>query len=92
MKENKENSNSGSPWWKPAAEMFSEVSMWIVLPIVLALVLGKALDSHYGTKPTIFLSLAGFGFFITCFGMFRVVKNYIKNIEKIKDKDKDKDY
>lgn len=90
MEDNKQNLNNDGlprsgegPWWKPAVEILSEVSMWIVVPIVSALVVGKALDSHYGTKPVIFLCLAGFGFLITCFGMFRVVKNYIKKLKDI---------
>jgi cell shape-determining protein MreD len=79
--ENKQN--SGGPWWKPGVQILSEISTWIVVPIVLALVFGKMLDAHYGTRPVIFLCFAGFGFLVTCFGMVRVIRNYIK---KIKDK------
>jgi len=81
-KENKQN-NSG-PWWKPGMQILSEVSSWIVVPIVLALVFGKMLDTRYGTKPIIFLVFAGLGFLVTCFGILKVMKNYIK---KIKDTD-----
>lgn len=83
MAEIENNKRQTGPWWKPAVEIFSEISTWIVVPIVLALVGGKALDAHYGTKPIIFLSLAGFGFLITCFGIFRIVKNYIKKLKEI---------
>ena len=62
-------------------ELLSEVSTWIVVPIVCALVFGKMLDAHYGTKPVIFLIFAGLGFLVTCFGMYRVVKDYIKKIK-----------
>jgi len=79
--ENKQNLNNGSPWWKPAMEIIGEVSTWIVVPIVLALVFGKMLDAHYGTRPIIFLVLAGLGFLVTCFGMFRVIKNYMNKIK-----------
>jgi len=82
MDENKQNSNNGGPWWKPAMQILGDVSTWIVVPIVLALIVGKALDSRFGTKPIIFLCLAGFGFLVTCFGMFRVIKNYIKKISR----------
>lgn len=84
MEENKQNLNNnlpaspGGPWWKPGMQIFSEISTWIVAPIVLALIFGKMLDARYGTKPVIFLVFAGLGFLVTCFGMFRVVKNYIK--------------
>lgn len=64
-------------------EILSEVSTWIVVPIVLALVFGKILDTHFGTKPVIFLVFAGVGFLATCFGMYRVVKNYIKKLQDL---------
>lgn len=84
MDENKQNSNI--PWWKPGVEIFSQVSVWIVVPIILALVFGKMLDAHYGTKPIIFLVLAGLGFLFSCFGIIRVVKKYIKEMKDLADK------
>ena len=48
-------------------------------------VFGKMLDTRYGTKPIIFLVLAGLGFLITCVGMYRVIKNYIKKIQPPKE-------
>jgi len=74
--ENKQNNNG--PWWKPGMQIFSEVSTWIVVPIVLALIFGKMLDAHYGTKPVIFFSLAGIAFLFSCFKIVRVVRNYMK--------------
>jgi F0F1-type ATP synthase assembly protein I len=82
MKEEKKNFNNTGPWWKPAMQILGDVSTWIVVPIVCALVFGKMLDAHYGTKPVIFLIFAGLGFLITCFGMYRAVKDYMKKIQK----------
>ena len=70
------------PNWAPAMQIMSEVSTWIVVPILLALIFGKMLDSHFGTKPIIFLCLTGVGFLVTCFGMFRVIKNYIQKLKE----------
>ena len=67
-------------------EIMSEISTWIIVPIVLALFGGKALDAHFGTKPIIFLALTGFAFLITCFGMYKVVKNYMKKLKEIEKK------
>lgn len=67
--------------WKPAIEIFSQVSTWIVAPIILALVFGKMLDARYRTEPIIFLVLAGAGFVFTCFGIVRVIRKYIKEIQ-----------
>jgi len=85
MDENKKNLNQNGPWWKPGMQILSEVSTWIVVPIVLALIFGKMLDTRFGTKPVIFLVFAGLGFLVTCFGIYRVTKNYV---EKLKDIEK----
>ena len=89
MDEKKQNYNKG-PWWKPAMQLLSEVSTWIVVPIVCALIFGKMLDAHYGTKPLIFLIFAGIGFLVTCFGMYKIVKNYIQNLKDIDQENKEK--
>lgn len=73
-------------WWKPAVEIFSQVSGWIVAPVVVAVIGGKWLDARYGTKPLIFLALVGAAFLISCFGIFRVIRKYIKEIEDLGNK------
>jgi len=79
--------SSSGPWWKPAMQIFSEVSTWIVVPVVLALIFGKMLDTYYGTKPIIFISLTGMAFLFSCFKIYYVVKNYMK---KLQDTEKNK--
>ena len=66
--------------------IMSQVSTWIVVPIVLALVVGKWLDTRYGTKPVIFLTLAGVGFLFSCYGITRAVRDYMKTIKDLGDK------
>lgn len=83
MEENKNNLNKpNGPWWKPAMEIFSEISTWIAVPIVLALIAGKALDRHYGTKPTFLLICAGVSFLISAYGIVKAVKRYAAKIRK----------
>lgn len=65
--------------------IFIQVSTWVVFPIILALIFGKMLDQHYGTDPWIFLGLTGLAFLFSSYGIVRVVKKYMKDIEK-KDK------
>ena len=67
-------------WWKPGVEIFGQVSSWVVVPIVLALIAGKALDTRYGTKPWIFLGLTTVAFGISCYGIVRVISKYIKKM------------
>ena len=81
---------NSAPWWKPGVELFTEVSSWIVVPIVLALVIGKILDAHYGTKPTLFLISIAIAFFFTCVGMVKVVRKYLKKIREIEENNKEK--
>ena len=89
MEENKQNMNNGGvPWWKPGIQIFSQVSIWIIVPILVALFAGKSLDAHFGTKPIIFLFLAGIGFLFSCFGIFRVINKYIEEIKDLANKDK----
>ena len=73
--------------WGPAVEIFSEVSTWIAGPIIVALIVGKYLDSRFGTKPWIFLGLTLFAFLMSSFGIVKVVGKYMK---KIASEDKDK--
>ncbi len=87
--ENKQNLNQGGAprqgevnWWKPGVQIFSEISTWIFAPIILALIGGKALDAHYGTKPLMLLILAGLGFLISSFGIARAVKNYMQKLKE----------
>ncbi|MES3032014.1 MAG: AtpZ/AtpI family protein [Patescibacteria group bacterium] len=68
--------------WRPAVQIFSQVSTWVVVPIILALIIGKALDSHYGTDPWIFLGLTGIAFLFSIFGIVKVITKYMKDIEK----------
>lgn len=82
MVENKQN------WWKPAVEVFTQISGWIVAPIIFALVFGKMLDTRYGTKPLIFLAFAGIGFLITCVGIVKVIKKYMKEIKDLAEENK----
>ena len=69
------------PWWEPAAQIFGQVSTWVVVPIVLALIAGKWLDGHFGTRPWIFLGLSCVGFFISTFGIVHTVTAYLKSTE-----------
>ncbi len=78
--------NKNKPYWEPAVEIFTQVSTWIVIPIVMALIFGKILAAHYGTSPVIFLVLAGVGFLVSCFGIVRVIRKYMKQIKDLGDK------
>ena len=74
------NSNQG-PWWKQGVQIFSEVSTWIFVPIILALIAGKALDNRYGTKPLWLLILAGVGFLVSAYGITKAIRKFSNEIQ-----------
>ncbi len=81
--ENKENNlNVKEVWWRSGLEIFYKVSGYIVIPVVLALILGKALDNYFNTKPWIFLGLTGVAFIVSSYSIVYTVSRYMKSIEK----------
>lgn len=91
--EDKINSNKevpvspGGPYWKAGVKIVSDISTWIIVPIVLALVFGKMLDARYGTEPVIFLVFAGLGFLVTALGITKIVRDYMKKLKETEKKD-----
>jgi F0F1-type ATP synthase assembly protein I len=75
------NNEFKSPWWRPAVLIFSNISGWIVGPIIIALIVGKYLDKKYNSDPWFFLGLTGIAFFISIFGIVKILMKYLKEIE-----------
>ncbi len=74
--------SGGSPWWKPAMQVFGEVSTWIAGPAILGAVGGSWLDKHYGTKPTFLIICSVVAFAVSIHGIFKTIKKYG---DKLKD-------
>ncbi|MDO8483270.1 MAG: AtpZ/AtpI family protein, partial [bacterium] len=72
-----ESDTESSPWWKPALTVFSQVSGWIVVPLVLALIVGKNLDARFDTEPWLFIGATCVGFAISTFGIVRTTFAYM---------------
>ncbi|MDO8524110.1 MAG: AtpZ/AtpI family protein [bacterium] len=64
--------------------LFFNLSGWLAGPIIIALFLGKWLDGKYHTGQMLFFVCLGVAFLITCFGIVKETKAYIKKIEKPK--------
>ncbi|MEK7088896.1 MAG: AtpZ/AtpI family protein [Patescibacteria group bacterium] len=86
--ETEENKKEKGIWWKPALEIFSEISTWIAVPIILALIAGKYLDERYGTKPWLLIGFTGISFLISSFGIVRAVKKFIEKTKEEVKKEK----
>lgn len=74
--------NKGWIDWKPALIIFNDISIWIIIPIVLALIFGKILDKYFGTTPWIFIGLVATSFVVSSFGVANIVKKYMKSLKK----------
>ncbi len=85
MNDNTPNSNNG-PWWKPAMQVFSQVSTWIAVPIILAVIAGEKLDEHYDSGHKILISLSVLAFVLSAYGIVRTVKRYAEKLKKQMDK------
>lgn len=75
------------PWWEPALEIFSQVSGWIVGPIIFSLIVGKYLDGEFDTKPWIFLGLTAVSFVVSTYGIIKIGGRYMKEITKLDKQD-----
>lgn len=81
-----------TPWWKPALELFLDVSFWIAGPLVLALILGKWLDQKFGTKPLLLLASLAVSFIFSNILLLKKGKKAIQEFEnESKEKDQRKD-
>jgi F0F1-type ATP synthase assembly protein I len=88
MKNKKESGKA--PWWQPGLILFTRLSGWIAVPVILAVFLGKWLDRKYGTEPWLFLLTVGIAFFLSTFGIIRDSLKEMKRIEKILEKKQSK--
>ena len=69
--------------WRPALEVFVRISGWIAIPIILAVIAGKALDKNYNTAPWLLLVCTVLAFSTSSYGIVRAVKKYaVKAIKK----------
>ena len=80
--------NDTPSYWHGALVAFGKMSVWIVGPILLALVVGKWLDSKFHTAPILFVSITGLSFVISMIGLVREGSKYMRVIENEANKSK----
>ncbi len=66
-------------WLKPVMIFYGKTTSWIVFPLVFGLLLGKYVGQ---SNQFLFLVFFFVGFGITCFGIYREIKKYKKDLEK----------
>ncbi|MBP7831459.1 MAG: AtpZ/AtpI family protein [Candidatus Pacebacteria bacterium] len=84
-----EPENIKKPWWRDSILIFMRVSIWIAVPVIIALFVGKALDKEFGTKPWLFLATMAVAFGLTIFGIYKTTVKEMKKLEKSESKEKE---
>lgn len=74
--------NNQNDWWQEGLSLFFQLSGWLVVPIIIALFLGKWLDEKYQTAPWLFLSCTAVAFIITISGLIKESFKFIKQLDK----------
>ena len=89
MEENKDNlnkdnktslPNSDKMDWRPVLVFYAKTTAWIVFPLVLGVLAASYVGKSEGSQ-TLFLALIMLGFGVTCFGIYREIKNYKKSLD-----------
>jgi F0F1-type ATP synthase assembly protein I len=62
--------------------IFSEISAWIVGPVIIALIIGKYFDTKYKTTPWILVFLLGISFTVSMIVVVQISKRYLKEETK----------
>jgi len=68
-------------WWQPAIQLFAQVSAWIVLPIVVALFVGRWLDERFEKEPLFLIGCVAVAFVVTVIGLVRETMRAAKKME-----------
>lgn len=70
------------PWWRDGLVNFAKVSASIAIPIIIALYLGRYLDTKWGSAPWIFLGLTAIAFVVSLVSIYISMVKYIKDLEE----------
>jgi F0F1-type ATP synthase assembly protein I len=82
MEKDKENTQNNKAWWIPAIALFLRMSVWIIVPVMIAVIIGKWFDNEYNTEPWGLLGIIGLSFIFSIFMIVKIVLDEYKNIEK----------
>ncbi len=88
MVESKQDKEKDGPWWRPGLLLFAELSGWIVVPVLIAVYLGRWLDQRYDSEPWLYLTSVGLAFIISIVGIVRGATKAIQQMEKENQKNK----
>jgi len=73
-----------NPWWQEPLSIFSHLSGWVLLPLIVGTILGRWLDRRYNSEPKWFLIVIGIAFVVSMIGLIIQAKKEFKKISEIK--------
>ena len=79
-KENTVSKQSNFDYWKPVMFFYVKTTSWIVLPLLFGVLAGGYVGKSVGSQ-TVFFLFVMLGFAVTCFGIYREIKQYKKSLE-----------
>ena len=68
-------------WWRPILIFYIKTTSWIVFPLLFGVIAGAFVGKSVGSQ-TLFFAFVMLGFGITCFGLYREIRNYKKELDK----------
>jgi F0F1-type ATP synthase assembly protein I len=76
----KSSQSAGKIWWQEPLNIFSRLSGWVILPLIVGMLLGRWLDRRYSSEPKWFLIVIGIAFIISTIGLVIQAKSEFKKI------------
>ncbi len=71
-----------NPWWQESLSIFSRLSGWVLLPLVLGTLLGRWLDRKFDSDPKWFFIVIGVAFILSMIGLVIQAKKEMKKFSK----------
>lgn len=75
------NNKNKNNWWAPGLIIFTKISSFIAIPIIIALFVGKYFDKKYNTEPYIYIICILLAFLSSIFLIWKNSKDYAKILE-----------
>jgi F0F1-type ATP synthase assembly protein I len=77
MKDSKDTQKQNSLLNSEYLQIFAKVSVWIVVPVIFSLMVGKFLDNRYNTTPWILCVALGLSFTFSMTAIVKIAKKYM---------------
>jgi F0F1-type ATP synthase assembly protein I len=63
-------------------KIFAQISVWIIAPVIVALIAGKYLDTIYNSAPWVLCVMLGLSFTFSMIMIVKIANKYMNNEKK----------